>query len=70
MTKEEKLKKIPRELYANAYIETHIDIFKKEDEIFRLGGLYENKEDLPDFYEISCDIAKHLGGVKLEIKPL
>jgi hypothetical protein len=70
MTKEEKLKKIPRELYANAYIETHIDIFEKEHEIFRLGGLYENKEDLPDFYEISCDIAKHLGAVKLEIKPL
>ena len=32
MTQEEKNKKIPRELYANAYIETHIDIFKKEHE--------------------------------------
>jgi hypothetical protein len=32
--------------------------------------LYENKEDLPDYYEIDRVIAKHLGAVKIEIKPL
>ena len=68
MTQEEKSQLIPRELYANAYIETWIDIFKNEHKVFRLGNLYENKEDLPDYYEISCARAIHLGAVKLEIK--
>lgn len=66
----EKRNLIPQVLYANAYIETWIDIFKNEHKVFRLGNLYENKEDLPDYYEISRDIAKHLGAVKIEIKPL
>ena len=70
MTQEDKIKKIPRELYANAYIETRIDVLGNKHEDFRLGKLYDNKEDLPDFYEISRDIATHLGAVKLEIKPL
>ena len=70
MTQEEKRSLIPRELYANAYIETWIDVLKNEHEVFRLGKLCENKEDLPDYYEISCDKAKHLGAVKIEIKPL
>lgn len=70
MTQEEKNKRIPRELYANAYIETWLDVFGNKHEKFRFGNLYENKEDLPDFYEISCVRAKHLGAVKLEIKPL
>lgn len=70
MELENKKQLIPRELYANAYIETWIDIFKNEHKVFRLGNLYENKEDLPNYYEISCDIAKHLGAVKLEIKPI
>lgn len=70
MTQEEKKSLIPQVLYANAYIETWIDVLKNEHEVFRLGNLYENKEDLPDYYEISCDIAKHLGAVKIEIKPL
>lgn len=70
MTQEEKRNLIPQELYANAYIETWIDMFKNEHEVFRLGNLYENKEDLPDYYEIDRVIAKHLGAVKIEIKPL
>lgn len=70
MTQEEKNKRIPRELYANAYIETWTDILGNKHEDFRLGKLCENKEDLPNFYEISCDRAIYLGAVKLEIKPL
>lgn len=70
LTQEEKNKKIPRELYANAYIETCIDVFGNNHEKFRLGNFYENKEDLPDYYEIDRVIATHLGAVKLEIEPL
>ena len=70
MTQEEKRNLIPQERYANAYIETWIDILKKKHEIFRFGNFYENKEDLPDYYEIDRVIAKHLGAVKIEIKPL
>jgi hypothetical protein len=70
MTKEEKISLIPQELYANAYIETWTDINGKKHEDFKLGDLYENKEDLPNYYEISCPIAIHLGAVKIEIKPL
>lgn len=68
MTQEEKSQLIPRELYANAYIETWTDWSGEKHEDFRLGNLYENKEDLPDYYEISCARAIHLGAVKLEIK--
>ena len=68
MTQEEKSQLIPQELYANAYIETRTDWCGKKHENFRLGNLYENKEDLPDYYEISCARAIHLGAVKLEIK--
>ena len=70
MTQEEKRSLIPQEQYANAYIETWTDILGKKHEDFRLGKLYENKEDLPDYYEISCARAIHLGAVKIEIKPL
>lgn len=70
MTQEEKRNLIPQVLYANAYIETWIDVLGKEHEKFRFGNLYENKEDLPDYYEIDRVIAKHLGAVKIEIKPL
>lgn len=70
MTQEEKNKRIPRELYANAYIETWTDILGNKHEDFRLGTLYENKEDLPNHYEISYARAIHLGAVKIEIKPL
>ena len=70
MTQEEKRNLIPQVLYANAYIETWTDILGKKHEVFRFGTLYENKEDLPNYYEISCAIAKHLGAVKIEIKPL
>lgn len=70
MPYKEKTSLIPQELYANAYIETWIDIngIKRED--FRLGNLYKNKEDLPNYYEISSVRAVHLGAVKIEIKPL
>lgn len=34
------------------------------------GNLYENKEDLPNYYEKSCARVIHLGAVKIEIKPL
>lgn len=61
---------IPRELYANAYIETWTDINGGKHEDFRIGGLYKNKEDLPNHYEISYARAIHLGVVKLEIKPI
>ena len=61
---------IPQERYANAYIETWTDCFGNKHEDFRLGDLYENKEDLPDFYEISYARAIRLGAVKIEIKPL
>lgn len=70
MTREEKSQLIPRELYANAYIETWTDINGVKHEDFRLGNLYENKEDLPNYYEISYARAIHLGAVKIEIKPL
>ena len=70
MTQEEKRNLIPQELYANAYIETWTDLFGKKHEDFIFGTLYERKEDLPNYYEISCDRAKHLGAVKIEIKPL
>lgn len=70
MTQEEKRNLIPQVRYANAYIETWTDILEKKHEKFRFGTLYENKEDVPDYYEISCAIAKHLGVVKIEIKPL
>ena len=70
MTQEEKRSLIPQELYANAYIETWTDAFGKKHEDFSLGKLCENKEDLPDYYEISYARAIHLGAVKIEIKPL
>lgn len=70
MTQEEKRNLIPQELYANAYIETWTDLFGNKHEDFRLGELYENKEHLPNFYEISKARAIHLGAVKIEIKPL
>lgn len=44
--------------------------FRKKHEDFILGNLYENKEDLPNYYEISCVRAIYLGAVKIEIKPL
>ena len=68
MTQEEKSQLIPRELYANAYIETRNDWRGEKHEDFRLGNLYKNKEDVPNHYEISCARAIHLGVVKLEIK--
>ena len=70
MTRKEKISLIPQERYANAYVETWIDINGVKHEDFRLGGLYENKKDLPNHYEISCARAIHLGAVKIEIKPL
>lgn len=44
--------------------------FRKKHEDFRFGNLYKNKEDVPNYYEISCARAIHLGKVKIEIKPL
>ena len=70
MTQKEKSQLIPRERYANAYIETWTDINGEKHEDFRLGNLYKNKEDVPNHYEISYSRAIHLGVVKLEIKPL
>ena len=70
MTQEEKNSLIPQERYANAYIETWTDINGVKHEDFKFGNLYENKEDLPNYYEFSCDRAIHLGAVKIEIKPL
>lgn len=70
MTQEEKNSLIPQVLYANAYIETWTDINDIKHEDFVLGNLYKNKEDLPDYYEISYARAIHLGAVKIEIKPL
>lgn len=70
MTQDEKSNLIPRERYANAYIETWTDLSGKKHEGFRLGDLYKNKEDVPNHYEISYARAIHLGVVKLEIKPL
>lgn len=67
---EEKRNLIPQELYANAYIETWTDLDGIKHEDFTLGKLYKNKEDLPDYYEISCVRAVHIGAVKIEIKPL
>lgn len=67
MTQEEKSKLIPHERYANAYIETWTDINGVKHEDFRFGDLYENKEDVPKYYEISYARAIHLGVVKLEI---
>jgi hypothetical protein len=70
MTKEEKINLIPQERYANAYIETWTDILGKKHEDFRFGNLYENKEDLPNYFEISGQRVIYLGVVKIEIKPL
>lgn len=70
MTQEEKRNLIPQVRYANAYVERWTDILGVKHEDFRFGNLYENKEDLPNYYEISCARAIHLGAVKIEIKPL
>lgn len=70
MTQEDKNSLIPQVGYANAYIETWTDINEVKHEDFRLGKLCKNKEDLPDYYEISYARAIHLGAVKIEIKPL
>lgn len=70
MTQEEKNSLIPQVRYANAYIERWTDILGIKHEDFRFGNLYENKEDLPNYYEISYARAIHLGAVKIEIKPL
>ena len=70
MTQEQKISLIPQERYANAYIETWTDINGVKHEDFVLGNLYKNKEDLPNYYEISCARATHLGAIKLEIKLL
>lgn len=70
MTQEEKNSLIPQERYANAYIKTWTDINGIKHEDFKLGDLYENKEDLPNHYEISYARAIKLGAVKIEIKPL
>lgn len=70
MTQEEKSQFVPRELYANAYIETSTDWSGEKHEDFRLGNLYKNKEDVPNHYEISYARAIHLGVVKLEIKQI
>ena len=70
MTQEEKRNLIPQVRYANAYIETWIDVLGKKHEKFRFGNLYENKEDLPNYYELSYARTIHLGAVKIEIKSL
>jgi hypothetical protein len=70
MTQEEKNSLIPQERYANAYLEIWTDILGVKHEEFRFGNLYENKEDLPNYYEISSARVIHLGAVKIEIKPL
>ena len=70
MTQEEKRSFIPQELYANAYLEVWTDILGKKHEDFSFGNLYENKEDVPNYYEKSCARVIHLGKVKIEIKPL
>lgn len=68
ITWEDKNILIPQELYANAYIETWTDINGVKHEDFRLGKLCENKENLPDYYEISYVRVIHLGAVKIELK--
>ena len=70
MTQDEKKSFIPQELYANAYLEIWTDILGKKHEDFRLGNLYKNKKDLPNYYEISGTRVVHLGAVKIEFKPL
>lgn len=70
MTQEEKNSLIPQVRYANAYVERWTDILGVNHEDFKFGKLCENKEDLPNYYEFSCDRAIHLGAVKIEIKPL
>lgn len=70
MTQEEKISLIPKERYANVYIETWTDVNGVKHEDIKFGSLYENKEDLPNHYEISYARAIHLGAVKIEIKLL
>ena len=67
MTQEEKSQLIHRRFYANAYIETWTDWRGEKHEDFRLGYLYENEEDVPNYNEIPYARAKHLGVVKIEI---
>ena len=70
MTQEEKNLLIPREGYANAYIEMWTDLNGEKHEDFSLGKFYKNKEDVPNPYGKTHASAIHLGVVKLEIKQL
>ena len=62
--------KLPEVVYANAYVEHWIDSLGKYRKDLRFGELCDNKESLPDHYEISAARAKYLGPVKITIEKL
>lgn len=70
MTQEDKDYLIPQELYANAYVESWIDVLGEESKEFKLGRLCKDKESVPDYYEFSISHATHLGVVKLKIEKI
>ena len=61
---------LPEVVYANAYVEHWIDYSLEEHNDLVCGQLCDNKESLPDHYEISAARAKYLGPVKITIEKL
>ena len=61
---------LPGSVYANAYVEHWTDSLGKEHNDLRFGELHDDKESLPDHYEISAARAKYLGSVKITIEKL
>lgn len=72
-----KIKKLPVTGYSNVYVVKEKRLFHdfatnkeiiREEEKYELGDFYENKNDVPNYYEISCSECKHMGIVKVTIE--
>ncbi len=64
----ENLRKIPIEGYARCYRHSYTDLIDREITEYLIGEICENKDDLPDRYEYSCDVNKYIGIVKVKIE--
>lgn len=62
--------KLPEVVYANAYVEHWTDYSLEEHNDLSFGQLCDDKESLPDHYEISAARATYLGPVKITIEKL
>lgn len=72
-----KIKKLPITGYSNVYVVKEKRLFYdsttnkemiREEEKYELGDFYENKNDVPNYYEISCSTCKHVGIAKVTIE--